>query len=439
MIARAMCELRGKAFWGLDYATGGAVKKAYRELKAFDAMDSRSPQLMEHQESALRKLLQHAGNTTKFYKSIRGSCLDDFPIVDKNIIREQQSDFMSSKYDKADLVSMATSGSTGTPFVCYQNRGKKKRVNAEVIYYSEKAGYRVGSNLIYLRVVTDKTRKSRLLQWIQNETLIDISNLDDEHIDELLGDIEKASHRGSMMLAYASTCDALKDYFRRKGHSVAGSSKIHGLVSSSEMLFDDTRDAMSKAFNCRCFSRYSNQENGIIGQDDVENNTLILNEAHYIVEIFKMDTNEPAAEGQVGRIVITDLYNYAMPMIRYDTGDIGSIVYVERDGVKKKAITDFGGRRVDAIFDCYGRRLSPHCIGKAFSSFPEIRQWQFIQESKTRYTVRINVKGKSNRRSEVEALLLAVLGAEAAITVELVDEVPVLASGKRRYIVCKMN
>jgi hypothetical protein len=45
----------------------------------------------------------------------------------------------------------------------------------------------------------------------------------------------------------------------------------------------------------------------------------------------------------------------------------------------------------------------------------------------------------SNRRSEVEALLLAVLGAEAAITVELVDEVPVLASGKRRYIVCKMN
>lgn len=415
------------------------MKKAYHELNAFDAMDSRSAQLAEHQQSALQKLLQHAVNTTRFYGNTLGSCLTDFPIINKNIIREQQDRFMSSKYDKTELVAMATSGSTGTPFICYQNRGKKKRVNAEVIHYSEKAGYSVGTNLIYLRAITDKSRKSRLHQWIQNETLLDISNLDDEHIERFLGDIEKASRIGSMMLAYASTYDALKDYFRRKGHSAVGSSKIHGLVSSSEMLFDDTRVAMSEAFNCRCFSRYSNQENGIIGQDDTENNTFILNEAHYIVEILTMDADEPAVEGQVGRIVITDLYNYAMPMIRYDTGDIGSITYVERNGVKKKAITNFGGRRVDVVYDCHGKRLSPHSITNAFWSFREIWQFQFIQESETQYTVKINVTDEFERRREMEALLLRLLGSEAEITIELVDDIPVLASGKRKYIANKMN
>lgn len=307
------------------------------------------------------------------------------------------------------------------------------------IFYSEKAGYSVGSNLIYLRAITAESHKSRLHQWIQNETLLDISNLDDEHIERLLGDIEKASRIGSMMLAYASTYDALKDYSRRKGHSAVGSSKIHGLVSSSEMLFDDTRDAMSEAFNCRCFSRYSNQENGIIGQDDTENNTFILNEAHYIVEILKMDADELATEGQVGRIVVTDLYNYAMPMIRYDTGDIGSITYVQRNGIKKKAITSFGGRRVDVVYDCHGKRLSPHSIGNAFWSFPEIHQWQFVQESKTQYTIKINIKGKFERRSKVQAMLLRLLGDEAEITIEFVDDIPVLASGKRKYIASKVS
>ncbi len=152
-----------------------------------------------------------------------------------------------------------------------------------------------------------------------------------------------------------------------------------------------------------------------------------------------MDADEPAVEGQVGRIVITDLYNYAMPMIRYDTGDIGSITYVERNGVKKKAITNFGGRRVDVVYDCHGKRLSPHSITNAFWSFREIWQFQFIQESETQYTVKINVTDEFERRREMEALLLRLLGSEAEITIELVDDIPVLASGKRKYIANKMN
>lgn len=330
IMTSAMCRLRNATFWHMDSVRGRPVKKAYQELQAFDRIDSRSTEVLKHQQSALGNLLQHAITTTKFYKDIKASSLADFPVVDKNMIRNNQDDLISGKYDKSRLITMATSGSTGTPFVCYQNPTKKKRVNAEVIYYSEKAGYSVGSNLIFLRAITEQSHKSRLHQWIQNETLLDISSLDDEHIEKLLHSIEKASREGSMILAYASTYDALRDYFRRKGYSAVGNSRIHGVVSSSEMLFDDTREAMAEAFRCPCFSRYSNQENGIIGQDDIENNIFILNEAHYIVEALMMDADEPTREGEVGRIVITDLYNYAMPMIRYDTGDIGSISYVER-------------------------------------------------------------------------------------------------------------
>ena len=439
MIAKAMCKLRNIAFWFLDAVKGGTVKKAYQELKTFDAMDSRSMQLAEYQKSALQNLLQHANNTTKFYDNIQGNCLADFPVVDKNIIRGQQDDFMSNKYDKAGLHTMATSGSTGTPFICYQNTKKKRRVNAEVIYYSGKAGYTVGSNLIFLRAITKENYKTKLMQWIQNETLLDICKLDDKHIEKLLGEIDKAARAGSIMKAYASTLEAINGYFRRKGISAVGKCKLSGIVSGADMLFDDTRGAMSRVFHCRCFSRYSNQENGIIGQDDMENNVFILNETHYFVEILKTDEDVLTAEGEVGRIVVTDLYNYAMPMIRYDTGDVGSIAYVERNGVNKKAIINFGGRRVDIVFDCYGNRLSPHTISNNLWSFTEIKQYQFIQEDKIQYTVKINAGKEFLRQNEIKVLFKKILGDKAVINIETVEEIPLLCSGKRKCIVNKMS
>ncbi|MEI2330831.1 hypothetical protein, partial [Priestia megaterium] len=303
----------------------------------------------------------------------------------------------------------------------------------------KKAGYSVGENLIFLRALTEKSRKSLFHQWAQNETLIDISNLDDEYIEMLLRKIKKVSSAGSMILAYASTYDALKDYFNRYGTSKTDKSVITGIVSSSEMLFDDTRKSMSSAFNCKCISRYSNQENGIIGQDDTLNNVFLLNEANYIVEILKMNEDKPVLEGEVGRIVITDLYNYAMPMIRYDTGDIGSITFLEVNGVQKKAIANFGGRKIDVVYDCYGNRLSPHIITNNFWSFPEIQQYQFIQETSTQYTIKVNVDGLFKKEQELKILLLKLLGSEADITIQRVKEIPVMASGKRKYVINKIK
>lgn len=431
----AMRKLRSTPFWILDAVKAREIRNAYESLKAFDATGSKSPKLLEHQEFALQELLHHAATTTKFYREFGKCALSDYPIINKGIIREKQDDFMSNEYDRKDLFIMTTSGSTGTPFVCYQDTRKKKSVIAEVIYYSEKAGYMVGSNLIYLRVITKENYKSKLKQLIYNETLLDISNLDDQRIAILLSRLKKASHAGSMMLAYASTYDALAEFFKRKGVSGITGCNINGIVSSSELLIDQTRDVLEKAFNCRCFSRYSNQENGVIGQDDVENNTFILNETHYLTEILKMDVDELAQEGEVGRIVITDLYNYAMPMIRYDTGDVGSIKFIERGGINKKAISNFGGRKVDVVFDSLGNRLSPHLVTNNLWSFPELRQFQFIQVNKAVYKIKINTRGEFGRKDELRSLMHKLLGPNAAITIEVVDEIPVLASGKRKYIV----
>ena len=99
-------------------------------------MDSDSKALIEYQEIMLEKLLQHAVMTTSYYKNYKSNTnLSCFPVVSKSIIKENQDGFLSLKYNKNKLIKVSTSGSTGTPFLCYQNIEKKRRVNAEIIFF----------------------------------------------------------------------------------------------------------------------------------------------------------------------------------------------------------------------------------------------------------------------------------------------------------------
>ena len=429
-----IAPIREKLFWSIDKIYGEMVNKAYQELKKYNEKSSTDPLLADYQNKTLQNLLNHTVNTTDYYDRFLKSVdqLSNFPVVNKQIIKENQDSFLSKAFHKDELFKMSTSGSTGTPFVCYQDKDKKKRVNAEVIYYGEKLGYTVGSRIIVLRAVIDQSRKSNLDQWIQNIIQLDVSTMDEERIEKLLGEIESISKDGSLLLAYASTYDILKDYFKRK--DMAYNFNIYGLVSISEMFFDDTRAAMAEAFNCQCVSRYSNQENGILGQDDLINNTFLLNEAHYIFEVLKTGSDTPAETGEIGRIVITDLYNYAMPMIRYDTGDVGMISTVEHQGISKNVITNFGGRKIDMIYDADGNFLSPHKISVAFWQYPELKQFQFVQKGAKEYLVRLNVHGLFEKQKELEADLAGMLGDSALLEFEYTDTIPTLDSGKRKYI-----
>ncbi|NLY35696.1 MAG: phenylacetate--CoA ligase family protein [Tissierellia bacterium] len=440
MINKFLCKAREIGFWSVDRLRGSATGSAYNEIKKIDGLSSEDNRVGVHQRAQFIKLVEHAVTSTDFYSSFdKNTPLEDFPIINKNLMIEDEKRFLSKNYEKQELFPMSSSGSTGIPFTSYQDYEKKKRVNAEIIYYSEKAGYSIGKNLVYLRAVYIKTRKSSLRQWIQNESIIDISSLNDNNMESVLRDIVEASKEGSMLLAYGSTFDLIRDYSYKNNLDFLKEANISGIISNSEMLYDDTREAMGGLFHCKVLSRYSNQENGVLGQDEERNNVFIINEANYIVEIFHLEEDRPVEDGILGRIVITDLYNKAMAMIRYDTGDIGSMRTIQSQGRSKKAITNFGGRKVDMVFDCFGKRLSPHLITNAMWAFPEIKQYQFIQESERGYRIIINVEKEFQRSSEFKEAMISLVGSNSQIIIEKVDEIPIMESRKRRYIMNKMD
>ena len=157
-----------------------------------------------------------------------------------------------------------------------------------------------------------------------------------------------------------------------------------------------------------------------------------MNRADYFTEVLMLDSDEPAQLGEIGRIVITDLWNYAMPMIRYDTGDVGA--WVRYQGTERLAIGNFGGRSVDMIFNAAGETVSPHSISTAMWAYKNVQQYQFAQIGKGQYEMRLNAVSAVNEEQLI-ADLKKVVGEEATIALKYYDEIPVLASGKRRYIV----
>lgn len=427
---------RESAFWIIDSLKGKRVKSALEILHNCEDGVWSEAQVSTYQEEQIQKLLSHAKATVPFYEDQDDTILENWPVVNKNILRSNGNSVLSNKYKKENLIAMSTSGSTGTPFTCWQDSNKKKHVNAETLYYNGQIGFSIGRRIIYLRSVVSEVQKSDFQQFAQNIYLLDCNDLSDNAIKEKLKFIVDYSKGcGAMVMGYASTLTAFQKYFDKYGYDDVEGANVYGVVSGSEMLYDATRLSIEKAFNCRCVSRYANEENGFLGQDCEENNTFLMNRADYFVEILKMNSDEAAEVGEVGRIVVTDLYNYAMPMIRYDTGDVGARVKVIHNGIERYAVGSFGGRIVDSVKDSKGNLVSPHAITNLMWKYQNIIQFQFVQKSIGNYKLFLNANKSQVNENELISDYKKIFGFDSNFDIEYCGDIPILSSGKRRYIV----
>ena len=421
-----MKNLRYYVYWLLDVLRGAKIKGNLNESKNLMNLEN----VQEWQVGKINALLSEASAHCSFYKEYsKYNRLSECPIINKETIKSNYEDILSDKYDRNTLHKMSTSGSTGTPFEILQNKEKRQRVLAELIYFNSILGQNIGDKYIFYRVWNEKNKKSKLEQIKQNLLPVNITRLDDENLKNIVDVLTKDKKLRST-LAYANTYDMIYKYCCR--NNIRQKTKVKAMISSSEVLSDETRDGLEERLGCRVANRYSNQECGVIAQSDMTTRKLRINNASYVVEVLNINDNNPAPRGTVGRIVITDLFNYAMPLIRYDTGDLG-IVSEEADVY---AFDSIAGRRVDLIYDTKGRALSAHTWSIEMWKYDKLRQYQFIQDGAKDYTLKVNGAEGIYAKEDFDSTLRSILGEDANITIEFVDEIPVVASGKFKKTIC---
>ncbi len=380
-------NLREAAFWALDILKGKPVGSFLEDIDCVFT-NSNLKEVEQKLKYRLDKLIAHACSTTEFYKKYDKSDINNFPVIDKTMIKEKFSEFRSNLFpDIAKLSPMITSGSTGTPFKIFHDKGKRQRNWADTIYFSDKAGYTLGEKLYYLKIWSLNNKKSSIQEWMQNIVPIDVLNLK-KNSRSILEKINQENTKVNF-LGYSSALETLCKVLDNEP-DLAPKIKINSIITMSESLDDYTKSKTEQYFSCPALSRYSNIENGILAQQTLSNqNDFTVNIASYMIEIFDIHRDVPLSLGQLGRIVVTDYFNYATPLIRYDTGDIGQLEEKIEEGVKKLFLTKVEGRKLDQIFNTNGELISSYIVYKNMWKYTEIDQYQLVQKTKNEYLFKI--------------------------------------------------
>lgn len=414
-------ELRND-FWTDDSRKGGVIRHQYEKIK--EVMENHDIAWVYEQLSALK---QHAILQTEFYKDY--SVDDAFPVVNKlSILANYEAHKAKGGFETPIHIS-STSGSTGTPFSVLQDYKKRMRNIADLKVFGERCNYPSHERMIFFRVLNDKLRRSKEQEDRENIYYIDSSDLDAAHLEKMKQAL--LEKKPLIIFSYASTLIELAKYIKTTDTAPEEFS-MKSVLTAGESISEENRELLKDVFGCTVYRRYSDMELGILGQDMGDGGAYILNYGSYYFECLKLDSDDPASPGEVGRIVITDLFNYAFPMIRYDTGDLGII---EETNDKFPVLKEIYGRKRDCIYAPDGRLISPAKISVSMWGAVGVKQWQFIQETKDEYILRLNADDSAAPQAIIEKMKI-ILGADAKISVEFVDEIPVVSSNKRRAVIC---
>lgn len=427
-------NLRERAFWIVDALGGQPVRSQLLDLERMMSADHEGDQT---RASRLTALLGHARSEVPFYSEIADLNLSSFPVVNKGVLKQEGPRMLAAGTDPSRFHVASTSGSTGIPLRVVQDRRKRARSNAETIYWGRMAGYNVGNPLIHMKVWSGRNRISRVSRLARNVHPVDVTAMTRADYRELVSELT-GSKKTVSIISYASALESLARAAAREDSVGSIGSNVASVIAQSEGLSMEARRQLGESLGVCPYSRYGLEELGIVAQQVVgSGESYKINSATFVVEILRTDSDVPAEPGEVGRIVVTDLANYAQPMVRYDTGDLGSFALKEDGKVDSTWLERIEGRALDQILDCNDQPVSPMLMYKIWWKYPEIEQYQLVQRGKGDYVVRLNTSRPFTASDKIEKDMADLMGPAAKVAIELTDETLVLGSGKRKSVVAE--
>lgn len=156
----------------------GAVMEYYEELSATVGKNE------DRHEQKLSELMEYATRYAPYYSENNYDNITDFPVINKNIIRNNPEKFISSQVNQNSLKKVTTSGSTGTPFTVFHDKKKRIHHTADNLYFMNLAGYTMGTPLYYMRVWNKYCRHGRLSNFLSNIHPVEIGNLSESVLSE---------------------------------------------------------------------------------------------------------------------------------------------------------------------------------------------------------------------------------------------------------------
>ena len=405
-------------------------------------------QIDAFQNERLRALIEYAYNNVPFYHDVmseRGltpadiqtkADLHKLPIINKEIIRKEGLErFTSRTMPQKQMLRLGSSGSTGQPFYHYMSR-RSYSVNMAVHlrgWYS--MGWRLGDRYVKMSHNLRSTRMKRMQDILTHNMCISTSDLSDEHIYEILSKLE--SYKPVVIRSYPDTLFIIAKY--RLEHCKEFSYHPMAITTTGNVLHSQMRDTIEKAFGCKIYDSYGCEGNSSVFECTTHD-CYHVSEEYNITEVLD-DQDNPIQSG-IGRVISTDLWNYATVFIRYDVQDrvelYGRPCSCGREHMTIKRII---GRENELLISPMGKKYTGHhfTIFCNPTNSPQlndsIEQFQIVQHADKSITFRFVVNARYN--CEVEQYVVDYWRKELGVPVDvqIVERMPILQNDKRRVIV----
>src|SRR5690606_18382780 len=232
----------------------------------------------------------------------------------KDDIRKYHAEFLSDEFTRDKLVRAKTGGSTGVSLELFFDERCQERRNAAAIRSDRWAGWDLGvyRGALWGNPPTDFNAK----RWLRNLLLERIFVLDTMEMTPSSMDafIHEANRRGRVVLfGHAHSIYILARHVQQAACAMV---RPLGIISTSMMLLDRERNLIERSLGCKVTNRYGCEEVGLIASECEKHEGLHINMDDLYVEVLR-DDGTPAAPGEPGKIILTDLSNRGMPLIRY--------------------------------------------------------------------------------------------------------------------------
>ncbi|MFW6056164.1 MAG: phenylacetate--CoA ligase family protein, partial [Chloroflexota bacterium] len=182
-----------------------------------------------------------------------------------------------------------------------------------------------------------------------------------------------ARRRPRALRGYASAICIIADFMRESGIAAP---EVGAIVVGGEQLFDEQRSLLREVFGMEPFSKYSSFENYDIEMECEAHTGMHVAAEDLIVEAVD-EEGHPVAPGSEGRLIVTNLHECGMPLIRYDTDDQGSFVTGTcACGRSLPRLAAVIGKTGNTIYTPSGRRISPLGLRSSTLAGLGVRQFQ---------------------------------------------------------------
>ncbi len=437
-------------FPALDRLNGTHISRTLAELLASEHVDPAEIRRRQHQQAA--RVVEHTRAQSAFYRNLWTErpglpsavpALDGLPVVTKSDLATAGHEFpLASHLGKgrhSRVITCVTSGSTGKPMTFHRSLDQDSWFWALRFRIWGWAGYRPGAPYLTVnlnpRLAWKKKLQDRLFRCAY--LTFNADNLDAERIVTTL-----QQRRIQHLNGFSSSLFVLAQHMLDHGLRAPS---VTGVTATGDTLFPIYRETIEQAFGVRVLDYYGAGGEGVhlASQCPDSGTRYHLHPENAVLEL--LDDHGPVAPGEIGRIVVTQFHNAAMPLVRYELGDLAVPAPPDARcacGRTLPMLERLEGRVPDLITVSDGTYLVPHFFVVLFKGLQSIYRYQIYQQAPDHMRVRL-VGHPGCQRQEVEGVVRSKVAAATRDHIQpefdWVAEIPLSGAGKRRLVISDVN